>query len=46
MGRPNLPRETKFSAANGGREIITFLVQLTTNRIGNLTQLVRTLVYK
>ena len=38
-GRPNLSRETKFSGANGDREILFFLVQLTTSRIGNLTRL-------
>ena len=32
-------RETKFSGANGDREILFFPVYLTTRRIGNLTQL-------
>ena len=35
-GRPNMSRETKFSGANGDREIFIFPVQLTTSRIGNL----------
>ena len=34
-------RETKFSGANGDREIMyIFPVQLTTSRIGNLTRLI------
>ena len=36
----NLSRETKFSGANGDREIFIFSVQLTTSRIGNLTRLI------
>ena len=36
-------RETKFSDANGAREIFIFPVQLTTRRIGNLTRLIFTL---
>ena len=36
-------RETKFSGANGDREIFILPVQLTTNRIGNLTRLILTL---
>ena len=36
-------RETKFSVANGDREIFIFPVQLTTSRIGNLTRLILTL---
>ena len=43
MGLPNSSRETKFSGANGDREIIIFVVQLTTSRIGNLTRLILTL---
>ena len=39
MGLPNPSRETKFSGANGDREIFIFPVQLTTSRIGNLTRL-------
>ena len=37
MGLPNPSRETKFSGANGDRNIFTFPVQLTTinRRIGN-----------
>ena len=35
MGRPNPPRETKFSDVNGDREKLHILVQLTTNRIAN-----------
>ena len=42
MGRPNLSRETKFSGANGDREIFIFPVQLTTSRIGILTRLIYT----
>ena len=38
-------RETKLSGANGDREILTFSVQLTTSRIGNLTRLVLLLLY-
>ena len=34
---------TKFYGANGDREKIIFLVQLTTSRVGNLTRLVLTL---
>ena len=33
MGRPNLSRETKFSGANGDREINRFPVLVTTNTI-------------
>ena len=33
MGRPNLSRETKFSGANGTREITIFPVQLTASKI-------------
>ena len=39
----NPSRETKFSGANADREILIFLVQLTTCRIGNLTRLIHTL---
>ena len=39
----NPSRETKFSGANGDREKIIFADQLTTSRIGSLTQLVVTL---
>ena len=35
-GLPNPSRETKFSGANGDREIFIFPFQLTTSRIGNL----------
>ena len=42
--RPNVSRETKFSDANGDREKNIFPVQLTTNRIGNLTQLIHALL--
>ena len=35
--------QTKFSGANGDREILIFPVQLTTSRIGNLTRLILTL---
>ena len=43
MGLPNSSRETKFSAADADREILIFLVQLTTCRIGSLTRLIHTL---
>ena len=43
MGLPKPSRETKFSDANGDREMFIFSVQLTTSRIGNLTRLVHTL---
>ena len=36
-------RETKFSGANGDKEISIFPVQLTTCRIANLTRLIHTL---
>ena len=42
MGLPNPSRETKFSGANGGKEISISPVQLTTSRIGNLTGLTLT----
>ena len=45
MERPNPSRETKFSGANEGREILFFPVQLTTGRIGNLTRLILLLLY-
>ena len=35
--------ETKFSGANGNREIFIFPIQLTTCRTGNLTRLIHTL---
>ena len=35
--------ETKFSGANGDREILNFPVQLATSRIGSLTRLILTL---
>ena len=38
-------RETKFSGANGDRKMVIFVVQLATNRIGNLTRLIHTLLY-
>ena len=41
MGRPNLSCETKFSGANGDREIFILSFQLTTSRFGNLTRLIR-----
>ena len=43
MGLSNLSRETKFSGANGDREILIFPDQLTTSRIGNFTRLIHTL---
>ena len=42
-GLPNPSRETKFSDANGDREIFIFPVDLTTSRIGNLTRLIHIL---
>ena len=36
MGLPNPSRETKFSGANGDREISIFPVQLTTSKVGSL----------
>ena len=44
-GLPNPYRETKFSGANGDREMSIFPVQLTTSRIGNLTRLIHSLLY-
>ena len=38
-------RETKFSGTHGDRGIFIFPVQLTTSRIGDLTRLIRTLLY-
>ena len=43
--RPNPSRETKFSGANGDREISFFPVQLTTSRTDNLTRLIHTLPF-
>ena len=43
MGLPNPTRESKFSGANGDKEIFIFSVQLTTSRIGNLSRLIYTL---
>ena len=45
MGLPNPSLETKFSGANGDREIFIFPVQLTRSRIGNLTRLILPLAY-
>ena len=42
-GLPNPSRETKLSGANADKDLFIFPVQLTTCRIGNLTQLIRTL---
>ena len=42
MGLPNPSRETKFSGANGDKEILISPVQLTTSSIGNLTGLILT----
>ena len=44
--RPKPSRETKFSGANGDREMFVFPVQLTMSRIGNLTRLIHTLLYE
>ena len=46
MGRLNPSRETKFSGTHGDRGILIFPVQLTTSRIGNLTRLIHTLLYR
>ena len=43
MGLPNPSRETKFSGANGDREIFIFPVQLTTSRIDKLIRLIHAL---
>ena len=43
MGLPNPSRETKFSGANGDREIFSFPVLPTTSGIGNLTRLIHSL---
>ena len=43
---PNPSRETKFSRANGDREILSFPVQLTTSRIGNSTRLILCVCYE
>ena len=43
--RENPSRETKFSGATGGREMLFFPIQLTTSRIGNLSRLIHTLLY-
>ena len=40
---PNPSRETKFSGANGDREISIFPVQLATSRIGIFTRLILSL---
>ena len=47
MGRSKPFHETKFSGANGDREIVIFPVQLITSRIGSLTRLIHsgTLLY-
>ena len=42
-GRANPSRETKFSGANGEREMLIFTVELATGRIGKLTRLIHTL---
>ena len=44
IGLPNPSRETKFSGAYTDRDTFSFPVQLTTNRIGNLTLLIHTLL--
>ena len=43
-GRSNPSRESKFSGANGDREVLIFPLQLTTSKIGNLTRLIHTLL--
>ena len=44
--RPTPSRETKSAGANEDREILHFPDQLTTSRIGNLTRLIHTLLYR
>ena len=44
MELPNPSRETKFSGANGDREIFIFPVQLNTCKIGKFIRLIHTLV--
>ena len=45
VGRgPKLSSGTKLSGANRHREILFFLVELTTSRNGNLTRLIHTLL--
>ena len=39
-------REITFSNANGDREMFIFLAQLNTSRIGNLSWMIRTLLYE
>ena len=46
MGRPSPPRETKFSGANGDREMFIFTLELTTSRIGNVARLIHTLLFE
>ena len=43
--KPLSSRETKFSGANEGREVLIFPVELTTSSIGNLTRSIHTVVY-
>ena len=40
MGLPNPFRKTKFSGANGDREIFILPGQLTASRVGNLKRLI------
>ena len=40
---PNSSPKTKFSGANGDRDMVILPVQLTTSRIGNLIRLILTL---
>ena len=42
--RTNPSRETRFSGANGNREILIVSAQLTTGRIGNFPRLIHTLL--
>ena len=44
-GRSKMSCGTKISGANGKKEMSIFPIQLTTSRIGNLTQLIYTLSY-
>ena len=44
-GTADPSHEIKFSGVNGDREVLTFPVQLTTSKIGNLTRLILLLLY-
>ena len=44
-GQPNPSRKTKFSGADGDRDLFIFPIQLTTSRIDNCTRLIHTLLH-